>query len=156
MFTEKVSYEVVRVELYGHDPRLLAYKIESQFARGNQTQVSTEVRVTKQQVFTTPATATDWLKQVIIEWEPTLKFGWLRPRLRAVTVDVETCQENTYYNVVPMAMDEGRERLYITKFGRAPIAISGESWLDMDPCTAEDIARTRDEERKLARNEQAW
>ena len=156
MFVNEVTYEITPIELCGPNSEHLNYRMRAMFARGNQTQVSTKTKATKQQVFSTPATAADWLKQLITEWEPTLKFGWLRPQLKSVTVDVVMHQENTYYNVVPMPIEERRERLYVARFGYRPMVVSGEDWLEMNPCTAEDIARARDEERKLTRNEQAW
>jgi hypothetical protein len=109
----------------------------------------------KQQVFTTPVTAVDWLKQLVVDWCPSLNFGWLVPQFRSVTVDVETQQVHTYYNVVPVSISRDRERLYFAKFNELPIRIRHETWLEMDPCTSEDIANAMAEEWHLLRSDQA-
>jgi hypothetical protein len=156
MFIQAVEYEIKQVLLQGHDRSRLNYQARVMFAQGSQARVSNRTQVTNQRIFSVPASPADWLKQLLTDWEPALKFGWLVPRLKSVNVDVEIHHHDTYYNVVPMPMGEHRRKVYMQKFQKHPDEITPEDWLDREPCTAEDIANARKSELEILGKETAW
>jgi hypothetical protein len=50
-----------------------------------------------------PVSGLDWLKLLLVTWQPTLRFGWLIPRTQAIAVEVT--QNDTYYNVYPLTWE---------------------------------------------------
>lgn len=130
----------------------------AQFAKGNQVKVSHKTEHTKQQVFSTPATAFDWLKKLVCDWQPDLCFGWLIPEMKVATVNIETHHHSKYWNVMPAPMDARRHDVFrIANHYDVSAEISPHDWLEIQPPTHDDINAARDEyHRVLSSDDAAW
>jgi hypothetical protein len=149
LFPYTTLFRSKRVAINGYDPQRIGYEARLSFDQGNQARVSNSTEVVQKRVFSVPASPADWLKQLITEWEPALNFGWLVPRLRSETVDVEIHHHGTYYNVAPMPMGERRQKVYVQKYRSRPVDFSPSAWLEQEPCTAQDIANARESEMEI-------
>ena len=66
---------------------------------GSQVKTERQIRYLEKNVYSTPNSAIDWLKSLIVEWSPDLNFGWLKPEMRSFTVNTKTEVINNYLNV---------------------------------------------------------
>lgn len=104
-------------------------------AQGQQVEVKNETKTTKTHVAIVPKTAWDWLKQLIVEFEPTLCFGWLVPVLTEYTIPTEQQTCKTFWNVYPIQKGDvsvGR--------GHWPDKVE---WLTTTPATDKDLRNAR-------------
>jgi hypothetical protein len=154
MFAETIQYEIQEVVSQGHHPGRMAYEIRSKFARGRQVRTSRREEVVRKEIRKIPETPFDWLKALLIQWEPSLGFGWLVPRLVMLTIDVEVHYHETFWNVAPLALPEDDRAGYISVFRTPPLDLNCGTWLNSEPPSTEDIARARKE--KLQHRQAAW
>lgn len=133
-------------------------RLITQFARGAQAKVQHKKEEKKVAIFDRPATAFDWLKQLIIEWQPSLNFGWLIPETIVAKVVTVTEINEAYYNVIPVGIEDRRKQvLELIKQKPIPKQIDVIDWLEGEPITKEDIGNARrDYEEKLSSSEMAW
>ncbi|XHX80840.1 MAG: hypothetical protein RBJ76_13175 [Stenomitos frigidus ULC029] len=90
------------------------------------------------QVWSVPATWFDALKQALIEWQPTLYFGWLRPELRQLPQLVEVTEHATYLNVFPLPLQLAQQNKDLALRRIAPMEVTPDAWLDGEPFTRQD------------------
>jgi hypothetical protein len=77
------------------------FRREWTFTIGSQVKVESQTEKENIVVFSKPSSAIDWLKSLIVEFEPTLKFGWLIPKTIDVKLEQDIHHHETYYNVLP-------------------------------------------------------
>jgi hypothetical protein len=133
----------------------LAQLVTSQwvFVLGAQTRVErTTTRELDVIVFSRPEKAIDWLKTLITEWEPTLKFGWLVPKNIEIKVHQRFEEEATYLNVLPLPNDmPDRGMMEFGRFSGAGFVDFDEiSLLDGEPPTKKEIKEEQLKGRDIA------
>lgn len=113
-----------------HVHQQLVAELTAIVAKGSQSQVRMEKREIDFHIAFIPKTAWDWLKKLVIEFEPTLNFGWLQPNLIEKTVPTRQDIIYEFWNVYPLQPEE-----YSYK-GRWPNKIE---WLTTTPPTDEQL-----------------
>lgn len=129
----------------------------SQFTRGNRIAVEQTTEFKNEEVFAKPATAIDWLKDLVCQFEPTLRFGWLIPAYESVEVSTEIHHINRYWNVIPAPIESRRRNvLEYIRHRPYPDRISSHDWLESEPPTHHHDEVARDEYHRFIASEAAW
>lgn len=110
-------------------------------AQGTQSQIRHEVKTVNSHVAFIPKTAFDWLKKLVVDFEPTLNFGWLKPEIISKTVPTHQEITKIFWNVYPLQQGE------ITYRGYWPDKIE---WLTTMPPTDEQVRDGEQEARENA------
>jgi hypothetical protein len=91
---DRQSFELRRIALRGPEYLLACGR-----------QVRTDVSVSRAApiaVHFAPASSLDHVLVALTAWQPSLSFGWLKPRLEPISISVQTTEHATYLNVVPL------------------------------------------------------
>lgn len=113
------------------------YAVSAYFAMGRQIKTEFKEHVQVQEVDSIPATPWNWVKALIVGFEPSLNFGWLHPTFKKIEKKVIIQQQSQYLNVYPIELSHPslKERHF-----RIP---SPYSWLTSEPPTESDVVNAR-------------
>jgi hypothetical protein len=123
------------------------------FARGHQARVVHEKNEKISIVGKMPESPIDWFKALLVQWDPSLNFGWLAPRIKDVLSITEITEQNTYYNVMPLDKNFQPSYLEVHEWEGLPDLIECD-WLLGEPPTQSDVlesCRERLKARELSR-----
>ena len=109
--------------------RDIVLTLTHKFAVGNQINVEHTNRTYVKHTILIPKTALDWVKKLIIEFCPSLSFGWLKPNYKRVNCKVKEVCTNSYYNVYPVPQGSRESSKYLNVH----------QWLTAEPFTKTDL-----------------
>lgn len=113
------------------------YEVSAYFAKGKQIRTFSEEKKRVHKTIDIPVTPIDWLKSLIIIFEPTLNFGWLKPNYRTLEKEVTIQIKEEYINVYPIELSNPALR------DRCLFFPSPYSWLMGEPPTQDDVHQAR-------------
>ncbi len=80
----------------------------------------------------------DWVKFALVSWQPSLDFGWLKPKMKQIPIKRRV--EETYYNVYPLSESEADlssrsgDTYFLQEF--VPNRVD---WLEGEPFTRKEV-----------------
>lgn len=112
-FTQVIRLGKREELLVFEDPSGLVAHIRSFVATGRQirTEVSSDRHVEK--TCLVPASNWDWVKKTIIDFEPTLNFGWLKPKYKTINTNVHVIKHFKISNVYPLELETANRKAYV-------------------------------------------
>lgn len=142
-----------RIKGYKFTPHVLARLVHGSQVRVHYREHETHSRIKA----TVPATPWDALKLLLVQWQPTLDFGWFRPKTRSIITKQYYSVEEEYINVIPAPPDSMRSQVWrITHLDALPLtSIDQAQWLIGEPCTKHEINKARDDYYKALTSERA-
>lgn len=105
------------------------------------------------ELFLKPVTAMDWLKCLVVEFEPTLNFGWLAPKMEHFACSRNVHHQETYYNVLPTPQEFSDRSVMIFQELAPHIdfdSISEINLLNSEPPMQGDVAQQKMKAREIA------
>jgi len=114
--------------------RRTVIEVSALVAKGKQAKVTESTKTIRTHVALVPRTPWDWMKWLIVDFDPTLNFGWLKPDLIEYNIPTQQKITNTFWNVYPLQPGN------FTVNGRWPDKIE---WLTTTPPTEEDLRNAK-------------
>lgn len=131
----------------------LVLSVAKSFAVGDRiTEYEHESRHVESWVYI-PRSPIDWVKTLIVDWQPSLNFGWLTPALKKINTQVTHISREKNYNVYPVEPQGKRvtkEIIFAETRHPSPL-----EWLSSDPPTQKQIMENEAQIKMLSANEAA-
>lgn len=127
--TDEEAARGMRMEAYYEQARFRqVLRFWKQYAQGSQARVEHNIETVETFVAKIPSTPADWVKSLIVKWQPTLDFGWLSPKFKSYSVPTEQHITETYWNVYLLEEEMPRGMDSITMRKPSPV-----DWLTAMP-----------------------
>lgn len=137
-FTRQVRIPVDELSYISLDedfPKGYILTMARKFALGDQLTTTESHTEGNEKFIEMPSTLIDYLKHALVQWEPTLNFGWLSPSYMSIMVNcINNYSTSNYYNVYPVSTEKRINSLELLETPLTPV-----TWLKGVPATNEDI-----------------
>lgn len=143
------------VHRYGYNVRRYALNdgarvFEASLAEGCQVRVHKSEEWEQGEAYSYPRSTLDYIKHALVSWQPSLRFGWLRPQYCQARVRVRVARSESYINVMPVQNGFRGDRIEFAKMNRllnprfdADWTETG--WLNAQPPTRQELAEAEEE-----------
>lgn len=128
-FARQVSIPYTEARLV-EDIHGYVLRLSSRYAVGDQVTTTDSYSMGSEKYIEMPSTIFDYVKHALVNWQPTLNFGWLSPSY----MSVNNYSTNNYYNVYPVSTEPRINSLELLETTLTPV-----TWLKGMPATNEDI-----------------
>ena len=111
----------------------------SKFAKGSQTLVDKTNKSLKLEGILQPTSLIDHIKHALINWEPTLNFGWLTPKYSKSYINFEYTESSSYVNVYPLPTSHPGRFYTLYEHSLSPV-----EWLNAKPVSRESVSKAHE------------